>query len=164
MELCSIHHLSIRKISAKFGIHGLHQPPDIGQNSDGGISDICISGQSLIKENCQNCRTSDDIDMNLGPVNKIDERKKATSKKLDDVEGAHFVLQAFILLNNICFWTCFCFVFLIFSIDLTNNEMTPLLNKMCYQNLLSIVGSFPTDYKRILAGFEPKNRFYHALS
>ena len=43
-----------------------------------------ISGQSLIKENCHNCRISDDIDMTLGPVTKLDKRNKATSKKFDD--------------------------------------------------------------------------------
>ena len=57
------------------------QSPDISQNSDGGISDSRISGQSLIKENCHNSRTSDDIDMKLGPVTKLDKRNKATSKK-----------------------------------------------------------------------------------
>ena len=44
------------------------QSPDIGKNSDEGISDFRISAQSLIKENCHNSRISDDIDMNLGPV------------------------------------------------------------------------------------------------
>ena len=34
-----------------------------GQNSGRSISNLRISGQSLIKENCQNSRTSDDIDM-----------------------------------------------------------------------------------------------------
>ena len=57
------------------------QSPDIGQNSDGGISYLRISAQSLLKENCHNSRTSDDIDMKLGPVTKIDKRNKATSKK-----------------------------------------------------------------------------------
>ena len=45
-------------------------------------SDFRISGQSLIKENCHNSRTSDDIDMKLGPVTKLDKKNKATSKKL----------------------------------------------------------------------------------
>ena len=51
-----------------------------GQNTD---SDIFpdISGQSLIKENCRNSRTRDDINMKLGPVTKHDKKKKATSKK-----------------------------------------------------------------------------------
>ena len=57
--------------------------PDIGQNSDGGISDFRIPGQSLIKENCHNSRTSGDIDMKLGPVTKPDKRNKTTSKKFD---------------------------------------------------------------------------------
>ena len=60
------------------------QSPDIGQNSDKGISNFQISGQSLIKENCHNSRTSDDIDMKLGPVTKVDKRDKSMSKKFDD--------------------------------------------------------------------------------
>ena len=59
------------------------QSPDIGQNPDGGISDFHISGQCLINENCNNCRTSDDIDMKLGPVPKLGKRNKTTSKKFD---------------------------------------------------------------------------------
>ena len=51
------------------------------QNLDGVISDIWISGQSLIKENCHNSRTIDDIDMKPGPVTKFDKRNKTTSKK-----------------------------------------------------------------------------------
>ena len=46
------------------------------------ISGFWISGQSLIKENSHNSRTSDDIDMKLGPVTKFYKRKKTTSKKL----------------------------------------------------------------------------------
>ena len=58
----------------------MSQSPDIGLNSDGSISDFWISGQSLIKENCHNSRTSNDIDMKLGPVTKLDKRNKITSK------------------------------------------------------------------------------------
>ena len=47
------------------------------------ISDFRISGQSLIKENCPNSRTSDDIDIKLGPVTKLDKGNKTTSKKFD---------------------------------------------------------------------------------
>ena len=57
---------------------------DFGQNSDGAISDFQISGQSLIKLNCHNCRTSDGIDMKLRPVNKIDKKHRATLTKFDD--------------------------------------------------------------------------------
>ena len=71
----------MRDIRAKFGIHNLPQSPDIGKISDVGISDFRISGQSLIKENCHNSRTSHDIDMKLGPVTKLDKRNKTTSKK-----------------------------------------------------------------------------------
>ena len=50
----------------------------MGKNSDVGISDFPISGQSLIKENCHDSRTSDDIDMKLGPVTNLDKRNKTT--------------------------------------------------------------------------------------
>ena len=60
------------------------EPLDIGQNSDAGISDFRIYGQSLIKEICHNSRTKDDIDMKLGPVTKRDKRCKKPSKKFDD--------------------------------------------------------------------------------
>ena len=60
------------------------QSPDIKQNSDGGIFDFRISGQSLIKENCHSSGASYDIDMKLGPVTKLDKKNKATSKKFDD--------------------------------------------------------------------------------
>ena len=60
------------------------QSPDIGQNSDGSISDFRISGQSLIKKNSHNSRVNDDNDIKLGPVTKTDKRNKATSKKFDD--------------------------------------------------------------------------------
>ena len=59
----------------------LPQSPDIGQNSDRGISDFWISDESLIKVNFHNSKTSDDIDMKLGTVTKVDKRDKATSKK-----------------------------------------------------------------------------------
>ena len=74
----------MRNICAKFGIHNSHQSPDIGKNSGRGISDFWISGQSLMKENCPNSRTSNDIDMKLGPVTKLDKRNKVTLKKFDD--------------------------------------------------------------------------------
>ena len=67
----------------KFGIHNLPQSPDIGKNSDGGITNFRISGQTLIKANCLNSRASDDIDMKLGPLITLDKRSKTTSKKLD---------------------------------------------------------------------------------
>ena len=54
------------------------------KNSNGGISDLQISGQSLIKENCHKSRSSNDIDINLGTITKFDKIKKTMSKKLDD--------------------------------------------------------------------------------
>ena len=50
--------------------------------SQTGISDLRISGQSLIKENCHNFRTSDDNDMKLGAVTKLEKRNKTTSKTI----------------------------------------------------------------------------------
>ena len=58
--------------------------PDNGQNSDSGISNFRNPGQSLIKRNCHNSRTSGDIDMKFSVVTKIDKRNKTTSKKIDD--------------------------------------------------------------------------------
>ena len=72
------------KCRTKFGIPNSPESPDIGKNSDGGISNFQISGQSLIKENYHNSRNNDDIEMKLGPVTRIDKRKKTTSKKIDD--------------------------------------------------------------------------------
>ena len=60
------------------------QCPEIGQNSDGGFCDFRISVQSLIKENCYNSRTSDDIEMKLRPVTKRDNRNKTRSKRFDN--------------------------------------------------------------------------------
>ena len=54
------------------------------QSSYEGIFDFRISGQFLIKENSQNSRTSDDIDMKLGLVPKSDKRNKTTSKEFDN--------------------------------------------------------------------------------
>ena len=58
----------MRDIRVKFGISNLPQYPDVGQNSERGISDFRISGQSLKKVNCHNSRIGDDIDMKLGTV------------------------------------------------------------------------------------------------
>ena len=68
----------MREIHAKFGIPNLRQSADIGKNANGSISDFLTSGQSLTKGNCHNSRTSDDIDMKLNPVTKLDKRNKAT--------------------------------------------------------------------------------------
>ena len=62
----------------------LLQSSGIEQNSDGGIFDFRISGQSFIKVNCHNSRASDDIGMKLEPVTKLDKRNKTMSKKIDD--------------------------------------------------------------------------------
>ena len=84
LALYSIYYHFIRNIRAKFCVPNLPQSPDIMQNTNECIYDFLISGHSLIKLNCYNSRTSDDIDMKLGPVTKLDKRKKATSKKFDE--------------------------------------------------------------------------------
>ena len=46
------------------------------------MSDFQISGQSFIKENFHNTRSSDDTDINLGSVTILNKRSKTTSKKI----------------------------------------------------------------------------------
>ena len=65
LVFCSIQKHFIRNIRIKFAIPNSSQSPDIGQNSDGVISNFRISGQSLIKENFHNSRTSNYIKMKL---------------------------------------------------------------------------------------------------
>ena len=60
----------IRDIRPKFCIPDLVWSPDIGQNSNGGISDFQISDQFLIKKDFHNSRTSNNFDLKLGPVTK----------------------------------------------------------------------------------------------
>ena len=57
------------------------QSADIGQNSDGDVSEFRISFQLLINNNYNNSKTSNDIDMKLGPVNRIEKRNTKTPKK-----------------------------------------------------------------------------------
>ena len=71
-------------LTVKLDIRDSPQSSYIGQNSDGGIFNIWISGQSFILENCHNSRTSHDIDMKLRPVTKLDKRNTDTSKKIED--------------------------------------------------------------------------------
>ena len=84
MQFCRIQYHFIKDILTNFVNPYLPQFPVIGQNSDGGISDFWISGQSLMKTNCHNLRTSDDIDKKLGPETKLDKRNKTSAKKFDD--------------------------------------------------------------------------------
>ena len=72
----------MKDIFAKRGIHNVVS--GVEQNSDGGISDFEISGQSLIKENCHNFRTSNYIDIKIEPVTKFGKRNTTMSKKFDD--------------------------------------------------------------------------------
>ena len=83
MTFYSIQKIFTGNILVKFGIPNLPQSPDIRLKSDGGISVFLISGQSLGQKNSDNSRTSNDIDMKLGPVTKNDKGKTATLKKTD---------------------------------------------------------------------------------
>ena len=47
-------------------------------------SDFQISGQSLLKENCRNSRTGDDLTWNMDKLTKIYRRNKTIARKLDD--------------------------------------------------------------------------------
>ena len=78
----SIQKTFIRDVRAKFGICNLLHFPDIGQNSDKGLSNNWNFGQSFINENYHNFRSSHDIDIKLGPVTKTNNRNEATLKKL----------------------------------------------------------------------------------
>ena len=49
-----------------------------------GISDFWISGESIIKENCNKSRTRNDINIRFGPVTKIHKKNKTISEKFDD--------------------------------------------------------------------------------
>ena len=80
LAFCNIQWHFIIDIHAKCGIPNSPKSPNIGQNSEGGICDFRISDQSLIKENCYNSRTSDDIDIKPGSVTKLDRRNKIISK------------------------------------------------------------------------------------
>ena len=63
----------------------MSESSDIDQNSDGSISDLRKSGQSLIKENCHNSRTSDKIDIRheTWTSNYNRQEKQNNAKKLD---------------------------------------------------------------------------------
>ena len=50
----------------------LSQSQDTGQNSEWGIYDFQISGQSFIRKKF--CNSRHDIDMKLGPATKLDKR------------------------------------------------------------------------------------------
>ena len=63
-------------------MHNLPQSQDIRQNSDQGIFDFWLSGESLLKENWHNSRTSDDVDMKLDPVTKLHKGNKKREKSL----------------------------------------------------------------------------------
>ena len=56
--------------------------------------------------NCRNSRTSDDIDMKLGPVTNLDKGNKTTSKKIDDdvISENYDVIVIFQFTTNLEQW------------------------------------------------------------
>ena len=70
--------LFLRDIHAEFGILNLIQSPNIGQNPKRMflISEFLVN--FLLKKNCHNCRTSNSVDMKLGPAAKLDKRNTTT--------------------------------------------------------------------------------------
>ena len=65
-------------------MHNFAQSLHIGQNSDEGISNSRIFGQSFIKKNCHNSRIKNSMELHDMKVTEIDKRNKALSKKIDD--------------------------------------------------------------------------------
>ena len=128
MAICSIQQPFITNIHVKFRIPNFPQSPNIGQNSDRDISNFRISGQSLIKGNYPNPRTSDDIDMKFRPVTKIDKTNKITSKNFD-----HDVM----LIN--------CYVIVIFSIYSQFGAIQKPVSKciVCKTNIFNKSNLFP---------------------
>ena len=84
LTFCSIKYLFTENIHAKFGIPSLSQSPDIGNNSDVGISNFRILGQIIYNRNCHSSRTSNDIDMKLGPITKLGTTNITISKNFED--------------------------------------------------------------------------------
>ena len=68
---------SIKKISKylKVSLYIFEKKNLRGKNTDRGINDFRISGQSLIKENCHNSRTNGNIDIKFGSLTKIGKKK-----------------------------------------------------------------------------------------
>ena len=84
LAFCRIQLHFIRDIHPKFGILHFPQSLDIAKHFDGGFSNFRISIESLIKRNCHNSRTSDDIDIKLGSATKLDKKKERKSRKFDN--------------------------------------------------------------------------------
>ena len=57
---------------------------DVSQNPYRIIFDFWISVKFLIQKNCYNSRTTNDIDIKLGPVTKPDNLNKTAAKNVDD--------------------------------------------------------------------------------
>ena len=58
--------------------------PETDQNSERVVSISGFPVKSFINKNCPNSKTSNNIDMKLGPVTKLGEKNTTTSKKFDD--------------------------------------------------------------------------------
>ena len=78
LAFCSIKLLFIRDIHAKFGIHNSSQSSDMAQNSDEGIPISEFLVKFFMNKYRHNTRASNDIDMKLEPVNKLNKRNTTT--------------------------------------------------------------------------------------
>ena len=106
------------------------QSSDIGKNSDGDISDFWITGQSLINENCHNNRTSNDVDIKLVSISKLDNRNTERQKKDNDVTSANWdVIVFFLFMAN--FEQSRSWITATWSIKLT---FSILVDLSCYKN------------------------------
>ena len=76
---------------------------DIGQNSKRGISYFQISSLSFINENCHNSGTSNDTDVKLAPVAKLEKSNTTALRKFnDDVISKNFeIIVIFGLMVNL---------------------------------------------------------------
>ena len=80
----------------------MRQSPDNGQNSHGGILDFQISCQLFTEKNYHNSRTSNDIDVKLGPVTNLEKKNTAILKKYNDGVISEFMMLSFFgLMTNL---------------------------------------------------------------
>ena len=79
-------------------------PIQIGQNSDEGVSNFQISAQFLIKKNCHDSRTSDDIHMKLWPVTKFYTRNIQRQKKLTMITCGKIV-TSLLFFKSLSIWS-----------------------------------------------------------
>ena len=63
--------------------------------------EVCLISGSLIKENCHNPRTSDNIDMKLETVSKLDKRNEHCHRHFSDLWPVRSNLKFGIRMHNL---------------------------------------------------------------